>query len=184
MNPNEPLPDKKGTYILIARLSQLKRLEIGSLGEFDILPGFYAYVYVGSAFGFGGLRGRIGHHLESTAEPHWHIDYLLQAAIPVEVWFTTADRKLERHWAELLEDAPGFRAPISRFGSSDYHRSRASHLFHSKRRPSFRWFQDLVRESFEEVEVERYRGWSPREESGFPNVGRTGYKGPDEIRFL
>ena len=58
----------------------MKRIDIGSLGRFDILPGFYAYV--GSAFGAGGLRARIGHHLESTAWPHWHIDYLLGIAEP------------------------------------------------------------------------------------------------------
>jgi Uri superfamily endonuclease len=127
------LPEDRGTYILIVRVSQMKHLEIGSLGEFDIIPGFHAYV--GSAFGSGGLRARIGHHLESTAEPHWHIDYLLQVATPVEVWFTTVGRKLEHRWAELLEAAPGFRMPILRFGSSDYHRSRSSHLFYSKRQP-------------------------------------------------
>ena len=145
------LPDETGTYILIVQVSQMKRLGIGSLGEFDIIPGFYAYV--GSAFGSGGLRARIGHHLESTAEPNWHIDYLLQVATPVEVWLTMAGRKLEHRLAELLEDAPGFRVPILRFGSSDYHRSRSSHLFYSKRRPSFRWFQQQVMESFEGVEV-------------------------------
>jgi Uri superfamily endonuclease len=147
------LPEANGTYILIVQVSQMKRLAIGSLGEFDIIPGFYAYV--GSAFGTGGLRARIGHHLESTAEPHWHIDYLLQVATPVEVWFTTADRKLEHQWAERLEDAPGFHVPILRFGSSDYHRSRSSHLFYCKRRPSFRWFQQQVMESFEGVEVQQ-----------------------------
>jgi Uri superfamily endonuclease len=157
------LPEANGTYILIARVSQMKRLGIGSLGEFDIIPGFYAYV--GSAFGSGGLRARVGHHLESTAELHWHIDYLLQVAIPVEVWFTTAGRKLEHRWAELLEDAPRCRVPILRFGSSDYHRSRSSHLFYSKRRPSFRWFQQQVMENFEGVEVEQYRIPPPTEDS-------------------
>ncbi len=149
------LPEDNGTYILIVRVSQMRRLGIGSLGEFDIIPGSYAYV--GSAFGSGGLRARISHHLESTAEPHWHIDYLLQVATPVEVWFTTADRKLEHRWAELLEDAPGFRVPILRFGSSDYHRSRSSHLFYSKRQPSFGWFQQQVMERFEGVEVEQQK---------------------------
>jgi Uri superfamily endonuclease len=118
---------------------------------------------VGSAFGSGGLRARIGYHLESTAEPHWHIDYFLQVATPVEIWLTTANRKLEHRWAELLEDAPGFRVPILRFGSSDYHRSRTSHLFYSKRRPSFRWFQQQIRDNFEGVEVEQYRIPPPRE---------------------
>ena len=78
------LPEAKGTYVLIAFMAQMKRLEIGRLGVYDIVPGFYAYV--GSAFGPGGLRARIGHHLESTASPHWHLDYLLGVAEPVEVW--------------------------------------------------------------------------------------------------
>jgi Uri superfamily endonuclease len=149
------LPEAKGTYVLIASVAQMKRLQIGRLGACDIAPGFYAYV--GSAFGSGGLRARLGHHLESTAAPHWHIDYLLGVAEPVEVWYTTANQKLERHWAELLEKAPQFRVPIPRFGSSDYHRSRSSHLFFSKRAPSFEWFRKEVVELCEGVETERHR---------------------------
>ena len=76
------LPEAKGTYILLVSLNQAKRLEIGRLGAFDLVPGFYAYV--GSAHGAGGLRARIQHHLESTAEPHWHIDYLLRWVLPIE----------------------------------------------------------------------------------------------------
>jgi Uri superfamily endonuclease len=148
------LPEDKGTYILIASVAQMKRLEIGSLGAFDIVPGFYAYV--GSAFGAGGLRARVGHHLESTAAPHWHIDYLLGIAEPVEVWFSTASQKLECHWAGLLEKASNFRTPIARFGSSDYHRSRSSHLFYTKRRPSFRWFLQTLRERVEDFCAVRY----------------------------
>jgi len=148
------LPEAKGTYILITSVSQVRRLQVGSLGRFDLIPGFYAYV--GSAFGAGGLRARIGHHLATAAEPHWHVDYLLQIAHPVEVWFTTAGRKLEHHWAEFLEAAPRFRVPIRRFGSSDYHRSRLSNLFYSRRRPSFRWFQRQMMEGFEGVEVEQF----------------------------
>jgi len=160
------LPEDKGTYILIASLSQMRRLQVGSLGRFDIIPGFYAYV--GSAFGAGGLRARIGHHLASVAEPHWHIDCLLQVAHPLEVWFATAGRKLEHHWAEFLEAAPGFRVPIPRFGSSDYHRSRLSHLFYSRRRPSFQWFRRQMMEGFEGVEVEQFLVYTP---SGVTTAG-------------
>ncbi len=149
------LPETKGTYVLISFVAQMKRLEIGRLGDYDIVPGFYAYV--GSAFGAGGLRARIGHHLESTATPHWHIDYLLGVAEPVEVWYTRANQKLEHHWADLLEKTRHFRVPIRRFGSSDYHRSRSSHLFFSKRRPSFEWFRQEVKKSFEDVEAEQIR---------------------------
>ncbi len=148
------LPDHKGTYVLISSVPQMKRIEVGQLGEFDLVPGFYAYV--GSAFGAGGLCARIGHHLESTASPHWHIDYLLQVAEPVEVWYATAARKLEHHWADFLAKAPQFRIPIPRFGSSDYHRSRSSHLFYSKRRPAFAWFRTQINEHFDDVLVRRY----------------------------
>ena len=146
------LPEAKGTYVLINHAREMKRLEIGSLGACAVVPGFYAYV--GSAFASGGLRARIGHHLESTAEPHWHIDYLLKVAAPVEAWLTTSSRRLEHHWADLLETK--FRVPISRFGSSDYHRSRASHLFYSKLQPSFRWFQQQIIERSEGVVVEQH----------------------------
>ncbi len=44
----------------------MKRFEMGRLGRFDIIPGYYAYV--GSAFGSGGLPARLGHHLKSTAD--------------------------------------------------------------------------------------------------------------------
>ncbi len=142
------LPEVGGTYILIAFLRLAKRLEIGRLGVCYMAPGFYAYV--GSAFGPGGLRARLRHHLESVAEPHWHIDYLLAHAEPVEVWHAVSDRKLERALAEVLEQSPGYRMPIPRFGSSDYHRSRASHLFYSKRRPSFPRFQQQVNEAIGE----------------------------------
>lgn len=147
------LPDEKGTYILIACVAQMKRIEVGQLGTFDIVPGFYAYV--GSAFGGGGLRARLGHHLESTTAPHWHIDYLLEVAQPVEVWYATGGRKLEHRWADLLEKASIFRVPIPRFGSSDYHRSRSSHLFYSRRRPAFAWFQQQLVERVENVHPER-----------------------------
>lgn len=149
MNASPVLPElseEKGTYVLVTELEQMKRLEIGRLGTFDLVPGFYAYV--GSAHGTGGLAARIRHHLESTAEPHWHIDYLLRWARPTEVWFAVSDRKLEHAWAELLAASSVFRATIPRFGSSDYHRSRTTHLFHAKRRPSFDWFRQDVRERF------------------------------------
>jgi Uri superfamily endonuclease len=149
------LPDERGTYILIALVLQMKRLKIGRLGAYDLLPGFYAYV--GSAFGPGGLRTRLRHHLESVAEPHWHIDYLLGYAEPVELWYALSGRKLERDLAELLEQSSRFRMPIHRFGSSDYRRSRASHLFYSKRRPLFRWFQEQASERFgTNMAIEQY----------------------------
>ncbi len=147
------LPEEKGTYVFIVSVSQMKRIEIGKLGRFDIIPGFYAYV--GSALGAGGLRARLTHHLESVADPHWHIDYLLQIAEPVEIWYTTTNRKLEYHWADLLDNSPNFRVPIARFGSSDYHRSRCSHLYFSKRRPSFQRFEEKIAVELDGMRVDK-----------------------------
>ena len=150
------LPEAKGTYVLLVFVPQTKRLEIGRLGTYDIVPGFYAYV--GSAFGPGGLRARIHHHLESVAQPHWHIDYLLAIAEPVEVWYARAGRKLERDLAQVFERSSSWRMPIPRFGASDYHRSRTSHLFYSIRRPSLRRFQQEVNGAIgDPVAVEQWR---------------------------
>lgn len=145
--PTANLPDDKGAYVLVLQVAQVRRMAIGRLGTFDIRPGFYAYV--GSALGAGGLRARVAHHLEAVATPHWHIDYLMGFATLLEVWHAVSDRKLERDWVALLERERRFSCPIPRFGSSDYHRSRTSHLFFSKRRPSFRWFELRVRGAFE-----------------------------------
>jgi Uri superfamily endonuclease len=150
------LPEAKGTYVLIVLVSQMKRLEIGRLGAYDIMPGFYAYV--GSAFGPGGLCARLHHHLESAAQPHWHIDYLLAVAEPVEVWYALAGRKLERDLAGLMERSSAFRMPIPRFGSSDYRRRQASHLFYARRRPAFHLFQVEVNQALgEPVEFQQHR---------------------------
>jgi Uri superfamily endonuclease len=118
------LPESKGAYVLIASVAQTKRLAIGRLGEFIIISGFYAYV--GSACSHGGIRARVSHHLESIAQPHWYIDYLLGFATPIEVWYAISDRKLEQDWAKMLQDSPKFRTPTPRFGSSDYHRTRTT----------------------------------------------------------
>lgn len=52
------LPEANGTYVLISSVGHMKGLEIGRLGAFDIIPGYYAYVV--SAFRAGGLRARLG----------------------------------------------------------------------------------------------------------------------------
>jgi Uri superfamily endonuclease len=76
-------PPDTGTYILILHLSVPARLRIGRLGVLDFPAGHHAYV--GSAFGSGGLRGRLKHHLFPAAKPHWHIDYLRRSATIREV---------------------------------------------------------------------------------------------------
>ncbi len=148
------LPQTKGTSVLITLVPHMKHSETGRLGAYEIFPG--NFVGVSSAFGAGGLGARIGRRLELTATPHWHIDYLLDVAEPVEVWYTTANRKLERHRAELSEKTPRFCVPVPRLGPPNYHRSRSSFIFYCRRRLPFNWFQRLLMDEFEGLRTERY----------------------------
>lgn len=154
------LPAVGGAYVLIVRVEKVCRVAIGRLGCFELQPGFYAYV--GSACGAGGLRARIGYHLQGAGSPHWHIDYLLGVGRLVEVWYAVADRRLEKDWVELLERSNQWRIPIPRFGASDYRRSARAHLFYRRRKPSFRWFRSLVREALSgEIQLQCYNVETP-----------------------
>lgn len=123
----------KGTYILVLRLSAPTSLTIGMLGTYPFPAGWYAYV--GSAFGAGGLAGRLKHHLSISARPHWHIDYLRQAAPVAQVWYHVADVSHEHEWAAQLGAILGATIPVPRFGASDC--TCASHLFHFADPPDF-----------------------------------------------
>ena len=110
-------PAKPGTYILLLKLETATSISIGALGTFDFPAGWYAYV--GSAFGPGGLRGRLAHHLRPVRRPHWHIDYLRQAASVQHVVFKAGTELREHVWAAQLAALPGAWMPVPRFGASD-----------------------------------------------------------------
>ncbi len=133
------LPDK-GTYILILHLSKPAKLTIGKFGVFDFPAGFYAYV--GSAFGSGGLRGRLKHHLSPVTKPHWHIDYLRQAGTICEVWYIISETRHEHQWADALRSMPGASIPAPRFGASDC--KCAAHLIRFPEKPELEPFCDEV----------------------------------------
>ncbi|MEC7562112.1 MAG: DUF123 domain-containing protein, partial [SAR324 cluster bacterium] len=62
--------------LLFLSNTKSQKINIGKQGGFLFPSGLL--VYVGSALGAGGLRGRISHHLKINRKCHWHIDYLLQ----------------------------------------------------------------------------------------------------------
>jgi Uri superfamily endonuclease len=133
-------PSHKGTYILILHLSKSAKLTIGKLGVFDLPAGYYAYV--GSAFGAGGLRGRLKHHLSPVRKPYWHIDYLRQSAIIHEVWYVFSATRYEHEWADALRLVPGAVVPVPRFGASDCR--CMTHLIYFEDKPDFASFCDEV----------------------------------------
>jgi Uri superfamily endonuclease len=135
-----------GTYILVLQLIQGCAIHVGALGSLNFQPGFYAYV--GSAFGPGGLRARVAHHLSTIHKFQWHIDYLRQKADVVEVWFSCDPARREHEWAGVFTFMPGVSMPFAGFGASDC--DCLTHLFH---------FMALLRvDDFFKRLVERYPG--------------------------
>lgn len=134
----------KGTYILILQLDQfLTGLQIGKLGVFDLVPGYY--LYVGSAFGAGGLNVRLAHHRRKhKPRPHWHIDYLRPVTRLREAWTVSGPERYEIRWCQAMAALPDLSMPIPNFGASD---SRCrTHLFYTPRPPRSRWLTGIVLE--------------------------------------
>lgn len=123
----------RGIYLLILRLeTELAALPIGRLGSFDFAPGYY--LYVGSAFGSGGVEARVGYHARAEkARPHWHIDYLRARATLIEAWMVGTEVRAEACWARDLAARPEVSVPVPGFGASDS--SSASHLLYTAQRP-------------------------------------------------
>jgi Uri superfamily endonuclease len=135
-----------GSYVLVLRLEAGREIEIGQLGSWDCPAGHY--MYVGSAFGPGGLLARLHHHLHPAPKPHWHIDHLLQTVPLEEIWCAAQPRKRECDWARLLSWMHGVQPAIPGFGSSDCR--CPEHLFFSESAPDAKSFRWLVRERFPE----------------------------------
>ena len=140
MNTPEP---KSGTYALVLHATNRESIQIGRLGGLDLLPGFY--VYVGSAFGPGGVRARLRHHLKRTFHPHWHIDYLRAETRLVEIWHSHDEAIHEHVWAGAIRRLRFASTPLQGFGSSDCR--CPSHLSFHPERPSRRSLRRALRRS-------------------------------------
>ena len=129
-----------GTYALIFSASRKRLITVGKIGPLQIQPGFY--LYVGSAFGPGGLKARIAHHCRKATRPHWHIDYLAPALMLEEIWYTCDPFHREHQWADTFANTMRASVPLAGFGSSDC-RCRA-HLFVFKMRPVIKTFRRKI----------------------------------------
>lgn len=131
----EPLPDEGGTYVLVLGCGKACAVEVGRLGPLHTTPGYY--LYVGSAFGPGGLAARVRRHVRVGKRLHWHVDYLRAETTLEVVWFVKALR-LEHRWAAALAASPRLQ-PVPGFGASDCR--CPTHLFHTRRRPQLASFE-------------------------------------------
>lgn len=115
---------ESGTYALLLHCASSSELAIGRWGCLQLVPGHY--LYVGSAFGPGGVKARVSRHFRNDKKLRWHIDYLRAEAQPVGAWCSYASEHLEHEWAEALQDM-NVTTCIAGFGSSDCHCE--GHLF-------------------------------------------------------
>jgi Uri superfamily endonuclease len=138
---NQPLPAAPGTYALLLQAGQEETLQVGALGKFSLHPGFY--LYLGSAFGPGGLRGRLSHHLRPVSKPHWHIDSLRPVSRLLEIWYTLDPFQREHLWAQVARELPGAGVPVPHFGASDC--GCIAHLFSYASLPGWDNFCQIIR---------------------------------------
>jgi len=116
-----------GTYALILQNKSKAMVEIGRWRQIEIEPGYY--IYIGSAFGKGGVKARVLRHYRENKPHHWHIDYLREFMSPITVWYSHGPKKLEHDWAQILSEMSDM-SPIQGFGCSDC--KCFSHLFHTR----------------------------------------------------
>jgi Uri superfamily endonuclease len=151
-----PIRSHKGTYALLLNIRHPASLEIGCLGHVTIPSGYY--LYVGSAFGPGGLKARISHHLVWAQRDHWHIDYLKKVGKIEEIWYTYDSVKREHQWAAMLQALEGAEIPLFGFGATDC--KCQTHLFSFSRPPSAEHFQKLLTQKFKghgQIRVDKLR---------------------------
>lgn len=138
---NDQSPSLPGTYALLLRADDEQTIEVGALGRMTVQVGLY--VYVGSAFGPGGLQARVRRHVRAEGALHWHIDYLRAVTSPAAVWYTADPERRECRWATAVQALDGARAPLAGFGASDC--GCPAHLAAFVTAPSFEAFRHHLR---------------------------------------
>lgn len=141
MEIEHKIGNDQGTYALLFKCTRPFQALAGKLGLINVSAGYW--IYVGSAFGPGGLRSRLAHHLKLSQCPHWHLDYIKSALQPMAVWATTDRVKREHTWAAVFCGLKGASRPIAGFGATDC--SCRSHLSHHPQQPGFFSFRKTLR---------------------------------------
>lgn len=119
----------KGAYVLVIRLDKDSDIKVGKRPATRFPRGFYCYV--GSAM--NNLEARIGRHMSRDKRRRWHIDWLLEEAVIVDVRRIESPERLECRLSRDLAGLSG-RVVMKGFGSSDC--SCRTHLHYFKEDPS------------------------------------------------
>lgn len=126
--------------MLVLRNGCRRRIRVGRLGSFSFPRGWY--LYVGSAFGPGGVAARCNHHRRVSEHPRWHIDYLRAQMALREIWFCHGPVRREHQWAAILAADPVFDEPVTGFGASDC--NCVTHLFYAPVKPAYGEFYSSI----------------------------------------
>jgi Uri superfamily endonuclease len=116
------LPADPGAYLLLIGLRRKVAIR-GHPSWPESLPRGW-YLYAGSAYGPGGLRGRLARHFRPTKVRHWHVDQLTAEG---EIHAMAYAGRRECELVAALSGLPEITMPAPGFGSSDCRICR-SHL--------------------------------------------------------
>ncbi len=115
--------DRKGIYLLVLNLPENVDISVGKLGINHFEKG--TYFYIGRAK--GGFSKRILRYFSKIQHKKWYIDYLLEKAKPIGIFFMD-NYFNEENFADKM--AKIYLSPIKSFGSTDT--KAFSHLFYTK----------------------------------------------------
>jgi Uri superfamily endonuclease len=118
------MKSENGTYVLVLQSGKRQAAQVGKWGRLEIARGYY--LYVGSAFGPGGVLSRVSRHCRAEKAKRWHVDYLREQTHLEAIWYVHSDERFEHRWARKLETLEETTA-IKGFGCSDCR--CLSHLF-------------------------------------------------------
>lgn len=122
----------QGVYIIEMLLKEEKEIEVGKLGTFEFLPGYYYYIGTAQQ----NLNTRIERHLSDDKKLRWHIDYLLAEIEVLQVYSWPGNREVECYLSGKVNRFPAGINPVEGFGASDC--DCTSHLFYFNYRPAFK----------------------------------------------
>ena len=142
------MKSEPGTYALILKCTLRATIQVGQRLQIALKPGYY--IYVGSAFGPGGVQSRVARHCRRAKPKHWHIDYLREYCNPFLVLCCYALRRLEHLWAEAFQNIER-TVVVKGFGCSDC--KCASHLFWSPVPPDVFQFSGIIGEEIVEISL-------------------------------
>ena len=118
------VPASVGAYALLIRLPRRLKTRIGALRDVNLPIG--DYLYLGSAYGPGGLRARLRRHLRADKQLHWHVDFLTTAGAVIGIVAQMDDHECDM--VRRVLHLPGITVPIPGFGNSDCRRCPAHML--------------------------------------------------------